>query len=74
MDKNTAKARLDNLHTKLLEDVLYTELISEGKGFVDHNMHLIESESGGTWDEDVAKQRIELLEATSLTPVTPAAD
>lgn len=74
MDKNTAKTRLDNLHTKLLEDILYTELISEGKGFVDYNMHLIELESGEAWNEDVAKQRVELLEATSLTPPAPVAD
>ena len=68
MDKATAKKRLDSLHTKLLEDILYTELVSEGRGFVDHNLYVIEQESGDDWDEQIAQNRVELLEATVLTP------
>ncbi|MEO5949862.1 MAG: hypothetical protein ABIQ04_00265 [Candidatus Saccharimonadales bacterium] len=68
MDRETAKKRLDNLHTKLLEDILYTELINEGRGYVDHNLYVIEQESGSEWDELVAKTRVELLEETALIP------
>lgn len=68
MDKETAKKRLNLLHTKLLEDILYTELINEGRGFVDHNLHIIEQESGSEWDESLAQQRVELLEDTALIP------
>lgn len=68
MDKNTAKLRLDQLHNKLLEDILYTELVTEGRGFVDHQIYIIEQESGDTWDESIAKQRVELLEDTALIP------
>lgn len=71
MNKATAKQRLDALHTKLLEDVLYTELVTEGRGFVDHNIHVIEQESGSEWDEAVAAERVTLLEDTALIP--PAA-
>lgn len=68
MDKNTAKTRLDNLHTKLLADILYTELVNEGRGFVDHHLHLIEQESGSVWNEALAGQRVEQLEDTALIP------
>ncbi|MEO6109959.1 MAG: hypothetical protein ABIP50_03055 [Candidatus Saccharimonadales bacterium] len=68
MDKQTARERLDTLHTKLLEDILYTELVTEGRGFVDHNLFIIEQESGESWDDAVAKQRVELLEDTALIP------
>jgi len=68
MDKTTAAKRIDELHTKLLEDVLYTELVNEGRGFVEHNMYLIQQESGPDWDENVAEQRVKLLEATALIP------
>jgi len=68
MDKTTAAKRIDELHTKLLEDVLYTELVNEGRGFVEHNMYLIQQESGQDWDENVAEQRVKLLEATALIP------
>ena len=74
MDKNTTKLRLDALHTKLLEDILYTELINEGRGFVDHNMHVIELESGVEWDESIARQRVELLEDTALIPPATVQD
>lgn len=68
MDKDTAKKRLDLLHTKLLEDILYTDLVIEGRGFVDHNLYVIEQESGSEWDEGIAKHRVELLEDTALIP------
>ena len=34
MNKDEARKRLDALHSKLLEDILYTELINEDRGFV----------------------------------------
>ncbi|MBC7565012.1 hypothetical protein H7100_02140 [Candidatus Saccharibacteria bacterium] len=68
MNKSTAKRRLEALHIKLLEDVLYTELVTEGRGFVDHNIHVIEQESGNEWDEKVAAERVTLLEDTALIP------
>lgn len=74
MNIETAKARLTSLHNKLLQDILYTELVNEGRGFVDHNLHLIELESGDAWGEDIAQQRVELLEATALIPPTAMAD
>lgn len=68
MNKETARQRLDALHSKLLEDILYTELVNEGRGFVEQNLHLIEQESGDGWDDELALQRIELLESTALLP------
>ena len=68
MNKDEARKRLDALHSKLLEDILYTELINEDRGFVEHNLHVIEQESGDKWDEDIAKRRVELLESTALFP------
>jgi hypothetical protein len=68
MNKETAKQRLESLHSKLLEDILYTELVNEGRGFVDHNLYIIEQESGDEWDEAIAMQRVTLLEDTALIP------
>jgi len=68
MDKATARELLEKLHSKLLEDILYTELISDGRGFVDYNIYLIEKESGDQWDDEVALQRVTLLQDTALIP------
>lgn len=68
MDRKTAKERLDRLHSKLLEDILYTELVNEGRGFVAHNLYVIEQESGEEWDDTIAKHRVEILEDTALIP------
>lgn len=68
MDKNTAKKRIDLLHTKLLADILYTELVHEGRGFVEHQLHLIEQESGSVWNDTIARLHVEQLEDTALIP------
>jgi hypothetical protein len=68
MDKNTAKKRIDLLHTNLLADILYTELVNEGRGFVEHQLYLIEQESGSVWNETIARLHVEQLEDTALIP------
>ena len=68
MDKATTRLLLDALHDTLIQDVLYTELVTEGRGFVDHNIHIIELESGDVWNEAIAASRVQLLEDTALIP------
>ncbi len=74
MDRATAKLKLDELHTKLLEDILYTEVLDDGRGFVDKNLYMIGQESGGQWDDEVASRWIEHLKETALIPPKATAD
>lgn len=68
MNESETRKKLDELHSKLLKDILYTELVNEGRGFVEHNIYIIKKESGDQWDEEIAERRVKLLQDTALIP------
>lgn len=68
MNESETRKKLDELHSKLLKDILYTELVNEGRGFVEHNIYIIKKESGDQWDGEIAERRVKLLQDTALIP------